>query len=299
MAAARSAGDMLLSLRPIVSGRERDSTAMTVKAYADHNPFLFFAGVFGAVVVAKRRLRRSHGLGARCPSVVTALAAIPPVVVKALLLLMWLSIAWFFVFEAYYSVYRCAVSARYHDETILIARSVITLLEEHNVPYWMDYATLLAVIRGQSINEWDHDTDISIVFPDDGPAALIAAINAAGMYAVWDDRDAIQIMPYEGANPLNSPHMDIWFWREEKLADGSRVVSTAYDDVAYRKRAWDDIFPLKAVAWKAWPGHDIYIPADAHGVSQKEFGAWPGSYMTPVVYKGDCFHNWFQRRWLY
>lgn len=69
--------------------------------------------------------------------------------------------------------------------------------------------------------------------------------------------------------------------------------------VGYRWRDKSHIFPLKFVDWE---GTQVSIPQASHVVSEKEFGGWsaePGSYMTPLVFRGDCFHNFFNGRWLY
>ena len=270
-----------------------------LKEYASHNPFLVFALAFAGLTWLFRRGGRSPTLRLRAPRVAGMLSGLPGWVWKVFAVLGWVCVGWFVVFEAYYGVYWCATSARYHDETILIARRVIGVLEEEGIEWWADFATLLSIQRGQSINEWDHDTDISILFPPDGEKRVMDAIAKAGLFPTWDPRDAIQIMPVENGSPLRLPHMDIWFWRKGSDASGRPVITTGDGEASYPSRLEDDIFPLKKTSWKAWPGKDVWIPNKDFDVSEKEYGHWPGSIMVPVVYKADCFHNWFQRRWLY
>lgn len=66
--------------------------------------------------------------------------------------------------------------------------------------------------------------------------------------------------------------------------------------LSYNPRAFQHIFPLTNATWL---GRPVNVPADKHAVSAGEFGRYGGSYMTPQVFRGDCFHNFFQMRWAY
>jgi hypothetical protein len=70
------------------------------------------------------------------------------------------------IFETYFSVYECSVSGRYYKQTINQSINAIDVFNKYGVDYWLDYATLLNQLRGQSINHWDHDADFSIIHPD-------------------------------------------------------------------------------------------------------------------------------------
>ena len=47
-------------------------------------------------------------------------------------------------------------------------RDTITILEKHNIRYWIDMGTLLGIIRDNELIPWDHDVDIAV----DGSDAL-------------------------------------------------------------------------------------------------------------------------------
>ena len=40
--------------------------------------------------------------------------------------------------------------------------TVISLLNENNIPYWLCQGTLLGIIRDNKLIEWDHDIDIAV-----------------------------------------------------------------------------------------------------------------------------------------
>ena len=44
-------------------------------------------------------------------------------------------------------------------------KDVVTLLEQHNIIYWVDFGTCLGAYRYGGVIPWDWDTDISISFP--------------------------------------------------------------------------------------------------------------------------------------
>lgn len=68
------------------------------------------------------------------------------------------------------------------------------------------------------------------------------------------------------------------------------------DIVAYNPRPFDVLFPLSSAQWIGVP---VGIPRDPHFVSDAEFSHFGGSYMVSQVFRGDCFHNFFQLRMAY
>ncbi len=45
-------------------------------------------------------------------------------------------------------------------------KDVTTILEKHNISYWLDFGTLLGIVRENRILPWDSDIDISIFAKD-------------------------------------------------------------------------------------------------------------------------------------
>lgn len=68
------------------------------------------------------------------------------------------------------------------------------------------------------------------------------------------------------------------------------------EDAHYNPRPMRAIFPLGNTTWL---GVAASIPADPHDLSKGEFGRYGGSYMQAQVFRGDCFHNFFQLRFVY
>lgn len=207
------------------------------------------------------------------------------------------SVLGFIVFEVYFLVYECAVSDDYTDDVIMLAKRTMDVLRR-NTPFWFDYASLLCVIRS-NYNSWDHDQDFSIMYPgDEELARLMDRFREEGLGVVWDEsRDLLQI--HRADRPLgnNSPHVDIWAWREDfDRETGKRLIVTADYTVTFRWRDWDLIFPLDNMEWQ---GMEVPVPHDAHEVSRREFDVYGGSYLTPQVFRGDCSHNFFNGRWGY
>ena len=51
----------------------------------------------------------------------------------------------------YYLYFHCKVSDQYLADTVAITKKTLDLLNKENIPYWMDYASLLCIIRGVCI----------------------------------------------------------------------------------------------------------------------------------------------------
>ncbi len=89
---------------------------------------------------------------------------------------------------SYYSW--CPISTSYHQTNLALAREIITTLNKINLAYWLDFATLLNVVRcgphsppppshptkavlyalflpkrNEEVNPWEHDIDFSMLHP--------------------------------------------------------------------------------------------------------------------------------------
>lgn len=136
-------------------------------------------------------------------------------------------------------------------------------------------------------------------------------------HSVTDGRHLIQLW---GPSP-RGPHVDVWMWAPG--APGQKPVGANMpmppvpstdpalrtnwnqanppvfytgDIVAYNPRPFDVLFPLSSAQWIGVP---VGIPRDPHFVSDAEFSHFGGSYMVSQVFRGDCFHNFFQLRMAY
>ena len=186
-------------------------------------------------------------------------------------------------FEAYYFVFSCQVSSHYRDSTVYVLKRSVEVMERLQLPYWIDFATLLNILRDEDhINVWDHDADSSMVLLDDAQRRQFElALREVGLETHYEaDRGMLQIWE-PGVGGPHAPHFDVFMWKEEYVRDGGasggagggasgdkeddeHVMISLDDDVYFRRRRWSHVFPLKKVRWL---GIDVTIPADAHDMS--------------------------------
>jgi len=250
-------------------------------------------------------------------------------------------------FEVYFRLFECEVDAQYMAENGALARRALSVLAMHNIPAWLDYATLLNNLREQQLNRWEQDVDLSVLDPvfmpslrdlplmtdgsRIGPAwdravanptkpglaisreHLFQKMRDAGFTVTYDEpRQLVQLW---GPNSVGGgPHVDLWLWAPipaagatadtpyptalpEKLwtAADPPVLATL-ETAHFRPRPLGTIFPLQTVSWL---GMKVWAPAKPHEVAKGEFGRYGGSYMVAQVFRGDCFHNFFQLRFAY
>jgi len=75
----------------------------------------------------------------------------------------------------------------------------VNLMNTHNVPYWLDYGTLLGAVRDKAIIPWEFDLDFGI--PEDQCDKLLSfkdELNAQGDYTMYGRKDYIP----QKANPV-------------------------------------------------------------------------------------------------
>ena len=290
---------------------------MAFKSIQNHNPFILPALLLGLFLLVRTILLVRPG---KPRTVITRLGR----PLQNILILSFLTaLVLIPVFESYFTVYECAVSTRYYDQVLQTTRLTIAALKEAGVEYWLDYATLLAALRYQSINPWDHDADMSIVHPDFAPAtpqpwpiasrppsATDSAANISPKLQFLLDHlqqhnlhptyDPTRHLLQTRLAPSAPPHVDIWLWQASSSpVDSTLYLWTADHTVHYNPRRWDEVMPLGNVS--GWIGIQggVSVPSDKHGISSKEFSVYGGSYLISSVFRGDCFHNFFNFRWMY
>jgi hypothetical protein len=184
---------------------------------------------------------------------------------------------------------------------ITLAKGTMDVLRRNNIPFWFDYASLLCVLR-QQYNKWDHDQDFSLMYPgsDEDVERLMDRFREEGYGVVWDEsRDLLQVHRGDVVMNNNTPHVDLWMWRPDfDRETGKKLIVTRDYTVTYRWRDWDLIFPLNTDDYE-WEGVKVPVPHDPHTVSDKEYSVYGGSYLDAQVFRGDCFHNFFNGRWAY
>jgi len=108
---------------------------------------------------------------------------------------------------------------------------LLTVLNKHDVPYWLDFGTLLGSIREHNIIPWDADADISILRSDfPKVAAILPEILQLGQYPMTDRKVmwCCEVF-WDGTIKLCihkcTKHIDIYPWEiheEEGLAKHPR-----------------------------------------------------------------------------
>jgi hypothetical protein len=89
-------------------------------------------------------------------------------------------------------------------------------------------------------------------------------------------------------------HTDIWLYTRTTSRGEEQLCSK---DVLgfYTCRSACHIYPLRYHYWHAF-GMNVTLPAAPHAISRLEYG---GTYMTPVLYRADCIHNFVNGRLWY
>jgi len=303
---------------------------MGFKSLENHNPFVYVSLVLFSLLIARYVLVNRPGRMR-----IYALM-VGPRAMTSILGLGLASLVLAIVFEVYFRVYKCRVSHRFYEENISLAVQVLSILKQAQVPYWLDYATLLCALRGQTINAWDHDTDFSTIHPDYRSStieAFITLFKSHGLDIGWfESRNLIQI--WKPGNKGSGGHIDMWLWTptthskwsSSQLSSSASLppppsssvsssltaswsswwasssksdtvwLKTSEEGVVYNPRHWTDIFPLVNMTWL---GISVTIPRLSHAISEAEFQVYDGSYMVPAVFRGDCFHNFFNARFAY
>lgn len=260
---------------------------MTYKWFEDWNPFSFFMISSGGVLLLRSYFINKPG------KVRPYVLMLSPRILLSLMIICAISVLGFLSFEYYFYGLKCRVSQRYYDGNIKLANEVIDVMEEYKIPYWPDFATLLNVMRGEEINPWDHDVDFGIIEPD----------HIEGFLKRFQDRGYIvEFSSTRGLMQLRrpgrkGPHADIWTWipvtNEET---GETILELPDIAVRSRLRPSEIVFPLAPAVWM---GRNVTIPRDPHAVAKLEFAQFGGDYMVAEVFRGDCYHNYFNARWMY
>ena len=296
---------------------------MSFKSIENHNPFIYISLLLLIILVIRKSLLRRPQFSLKIHKVGVYYTLLRLFVHRRLsqllMSLLLVSVMLLCIFEYYYRVSECAVSSHYIDINIKLIQSVIELLTAAGISYWLDYATLLSQLRGQTINKWDHDVDVSILYPGlsntlpnthksfydklvppQGVASvdeLFKVIQQSKLHFIWNEsRHLIQL--YQPGT-TSGPHVDIWLWSPSVSTDERSVVLyTNEPGIEYNPRDINNIFPLQQVTWNGI-GDNISIPYKSHVVSEYEFSPYGGDYMVAQVFRGDCFHNFFNARWMY
>ncbi|UJR11577.1 hypothetical protein I4U23_015757 [Adineta vaga] len=220
-----------------------------------------------------------------------------------LLFLLFLLLSLVFILEFYYQYGHCSVAEKYSKKNIKLTHRTMDMLDDLSIIYWPDCQSLLNVLRNETYNPWDQDVDISIQWPLESNHVHSELNNIQLFIEKLEEYDfGVEYYPERKLFSLSShngksdrqPHVDIWLWNRQykNINNEEKEVLELFDhSFKYQSRLISDIHPLRSAIWL---GRMVKIPNEAHEISRKEYG---GSYMKALIFRRNCFHNFFNGRW--
>jgi phosphorylcholine metabolism protein LicD len=158
------------------------------------------------------------------------------------------------------------------DNLRVSAKHIVETLNKHNIFYWLDYGTLLGVVRDGDIIKGDNDIDISVQAAHWGKVQNIDFGENYKHIAYRGNGNWDKVYRYEDGKQVTS--CDLFYWHEDsgmlyrkqyvyKHEQGSKI--------DYSKH----LFKLDKI--NMW-GIDVNIPSNVDEFLQMRYGDWG----TPV-----------------
>ncbi|MGB0549919.1 MAG: LicD family protein [Limisphaerales bacterium] len=195
-------------------------------------------------------------------------------------------VVWSSLWMADYTVHHrsnCALPAviqeSNHRCAVELTKAMQTVHSVHNVSWWVDYGSLLALERKSGIMPWDDDFDLGVA---DITADNLALMLRRALYPISISRvvvasvDMVQL--YCGRT-----HADVFVWQ----ARGSFLVNNHPTSVS-QARLRTDILP--AVPRRFLGLTDVMAPRHSIALAAAEYG--PGWY-TPRVTHRECLNGYW------
>ena len=202
----------------------------------------------------------------------------------------------------WYTAEHCPVSMDQREATAELAVVLMHFLEaQHGMRWWVDFGSLLAVLRHARTMVWDPDVDFSLVAPPAPPNGAIATDSRAGAvagaralvrrlrtYLATEVPNGAYWVDYTEQRGLiqvhhRVAHGDLWLWERDNAGN---LVSNDYTTKVHA-RPLSLVLPLKCDA--RWLGEEnVCVPHAAGELMRQEFGR---DYMTPFVSHFECFEN--------
>lgn len=204
-------------------------------------------------------------------------------------------------------------SRRPGDEDVLktdkeALKNVVTLLHQHNIPYWLDCGTLLGAQRYGGIIPWDFDLDIAILQNDfDNTFRALCKLDQT-KYTVQDwssrDRPKTYLKVYVRETGLL---IDIYNFEIDKQRQVIRSI-LSNENCMFLPESWkirerrfvidtpiNYVFPLKKAVFD---GIDVFVPNDTVGYLKQRYGdnIGPAKVFNPLTnhYEKDLSHPYWQ-----
>lgn len=167
----------------------------------------------------------------------------------------------------------------YRQEIMDMTFYYIDKLNKHGVNYWIDFGTLLGVIRSGDMIMGDEDADLSMLSSELPKIhTLKEEIAREGKYVLKVNKCGSIIKLYSKTKPKK--YIDLFIFTQNRKGDVTRLNSchTVKDDAGM-----GTIFPLKYKYIKAWK-RSVNMPNNPHKRLSDKYGK---DYMTPKKSKGN------------
>ena len=167
------------------------------------------------------------------------------------------------------------VDTKTHNKLYQMMGKLHSILEEHNIEYFIAYGTLLGSVREGKIIDWDDDIDIYMRSSElHKLKRLTPLLTKEGLKL--DYRDYIWRVNSGGGGSLQDyPYIDIFEMKEE-------VQSTKFIYAEkYNRDRWSDSLTIKELYPKrkyVLGDLTLYGPNDYHSILKRLYG----DYMVPV-----------------
>lgn len=134
----------------------------------------------------------------------------------------------------------------YQDVVIVLLPCLADLLEESNIPYWLDWGTLLGAVRNGKMIPWDEDIDIGIFYKDIGKVMNLESqmVKDGFRFAMERDKNAVRVIRFYGEKGIKF-HIDILPWKIN-----GNVVKMTYNSKPFKVYPIEELLNLKKVEFE-------------------------------------------------
>jgi len=152
-----------------------------------------------------------------------------------------------------------------------IMHEISVALDAENIPYWLDYGTLLGSVRHKGFVPWDDDVDLGALREDRERIINTLKLKYPNKYQFGDFGKIDSFLKVELFEGDRYTFVDIYFYNKENDRLFTRVfeLTKSYNTPF----PYDIIFPLKKGVFE---GREYNIPNNAHLYLKKNYG----DYMT-------------------
>lgn len=157
-----------------------------------------------------------------------------------------------------------------------IMRAMRSLLRQANIPWWIDYGTLLGAVRNGGIIPWDKDGDCGFL-ASDLPRFRALSANWTGRSGQIPTSSGPLHVVRKNTNNMkvrwsatNHTNIDFFYWTERANGTLYREKYASVD--RYKGRAFhrDRLFPLSTIKWE---GLTLPAPRDPEWWCEFRYGA--------------------------